>query len=491
MADLTGQSVGGYPIEKPLFAGPYDVNFQATTSADPIAVKVLREDLRGDKALNEGIVAEWDKVRALVNEQLVAILGCGMDEQHGAYCLQEMQECKTLRQIILDGMSLSWKDALQIARDIATALKVLHDNKLVHGFPWPASVLLTIDQDVKLEGSGTLASATDRPVADLVHGAPLAFVSPERFQGAPASASTDIYGLGMCLYYILAGQDPYALPDDQELIKAVVEQPPPPITTLRENTPEAVSAFLDRLLAKDPTQRYGSIDDVINDIDALQRGSEMGALTGGPAVELGPIQFPTKQEAPAPEPSQAKPDTKKTGSNLQQAPTEPDTPAVKKGLTASTQAQFFGRLKTHVDSTIAQSPEEKKGDDLFRQGQLAEALKEWKVAWESGGQHPGLRAKVELGQSTLNKEVFDTSVAQVRASLAEGSISGAEEHLEAAIEAAGDDRIREIVIGELKQEIQQRTVELKQQRTKRIIFGVTAVIIAVIVVAVLLLAGKD
>jgi serine/threonine protein kinase len=220
-APLTGQTVAGYPLQTLLSGGTYGELYEAQTSAEPIAIKVLREELRSDAALNAAVAAGWEAARAVSHPNLLAILGSGVDPQVGAFALEEMVKAKALRKIVLDGMRLSWRDGLEIAGQMIEGLKALHAGGLAHGDLNVFNVLITQDMDVKLEGAGALVNVP-RPLSDLLPPQALGYLAPERLQGAEASAAADIYGLGGCLYFLLAGQDPFSGRDGEAIMRAAL-----------------------------------------------------------------------------------------------------------------------------------------------------------------------------------------------------------------------------------------------------------------------------
>src|SRR6185369_13486649 len=156
MSDIVGKKVGGYPIEKLLTKVSFGEIYQATTSASPLAVRVMREDLREDAALNAAVAKGWEAARATTHATLVACYGTGVEAGVGAYCLEELIRGRSLRQIILDGNKMAWRDCLIVAEQLFTAISALHAAKIIHGDIWAGATLITQDQDLKLEGAGGL-----------------------------------------------------------------------------------------------------------------------------------------------------------------------------------------------------------------------------------------------------------------------------------------------------------------------------------------------
>ena len=500
MANLIGQTVAGYPIEKPLEQGAYTTLYQAQTSAEPVAVHVLRDDLRGDAALNAAVAAGWEKARATVHANLVAILATGSDPEHGAYCLQEIVKARTLRKIVVDGMKLTWRDGLEFAAQIASGLEALHAAGLVHGQLWPGSVLITLDQDVKLEAAGGLAEPP-RPVAQLLNGAALGYIAPERLRGAHAMPAADLFALGGCLYYLYAGRDPYVLRDSAAIVKAVCEQDPLPLKEFTDAVPEAGQAFIGRLLSRDPAQRYATAGDVLADLARMKDGEPLAPLKGGvapvedfdatllvsdaqrveailkaqvpPAVtEKPPETAAIPRSALKPGSSAALHATPASSSPKQPAvrfgsgtavgiPTVPASnvrsssglaprsgfqPAVGAGASARHRSvgapQVFGKLETQVNSTIPQSDKERQGDELFRKNQLKQAILLWKAAIEDNHDYAGLRAKIELGQRDLRKHEYEVALNEARWNLDSGQFVTAAARGQEAFDLADSDAQR-------------------------------------------------
>jgi len=279
MSDLVGQRVAGYPIEKLMGKGSYSHAYRATSSSTPLAVKLLREDLRADAALNGAISSGWDAARAVTHANLVMTFSAGVDPAHGAYALEEIVEGKSLRQFILEGSKVAWRDCTILAEQIFAALQSLHAAGKCHGDIWPSNVLITQDQDLKLEGAGGL-TMLDRLPAEVLHGPGIGYLAPEVIQGSAPGAATDIYGAGACLYFIMAGRDPFPGDKTDAIAQAAMERKPSALSACRDDVPPEAEEFISRLMAKDPTQRYASIAAAAADLANLKNGKGMAPLAG-------------------------------------------------------------------------------------------------------------------------------------------------------------------------------------------------------------------
>jgi hypothetical protein len=469
MSDLTGKTVAGYPIEKRLSKGAYDEIYQAASSGAPLAVRVLRDDLRGDNALNAAIAKGWETARAAVHANLVTMYSAAVDPAAGAYALEELPPGKPIRQMMIGGSKVAWRDCLVLCEQIFTALKALHDARVCHGCVWSGSVLITQDQDLKLEAAGGL-SLTDHWPVDLLRGAAIGYLAPEVVQGSPITPESDIYGAGACVYCIMVGQDPFPGEDSEALARHVLERKPPNASALRDDLPPEADEFLNRLMARDPTQRYGSVDDVLADLARLKAGDAMAPLKGG-----RPAAAPRPRVGAAPEPPPAAPHP------------VPDSKARGKitGLMAAvkgppgTKVVVFGRLDTHVKSTIPQSDPEKKGDDYYRQGQLAMALATWRDAYLHATPHAALKTKIELGEVDLQKERYSLAIEESRYRLEAGDFRGAITRAREALDAAKTNDERQ---GALSLESEGLARSQEAERVRRVKVAIVSALFAVLVV---------
>ncbi|MCW8129248.1 MAG: serine/threonine protein kinase [Planctomycetota bacterium] len=523
MADPVGQTIAGYPIEKPLDRGAYDLLYQAQTSAQPLAVKLLRDDLRTDAALASQIMAGWEKTRPVVHSNLVVAYSCGQDASFGPYCIEEVVKSRTLRKLVLDGTKIAWRDAMEIATQLATAVKALHDAGVTHGDIHPGAILITLDQDVKLEGAGTLSAVT-RPLPGIQTGAAAGYSAPERLRGAAATPASDVYGIGASLFFLLAGRDLFPGGDTHAVAKAAIEKPPTPLATLAPELAPGVAEFVERMLAKNPAARYANADEVLADLNNLRAGKPLSPPKAAPAAApkksspslagIAPSAPDTVIKAetslmsnpasarkgssaalPKPGSSAALPrpgaagrlenrasglrpgvignDPRRSGMGFASG-LNPSVSPSESGRLRATGAAVFGKLETQVGSTIPQSEAERQGDDLFRRGQLALAMRSWQEGWDKGNQHAGLRAKLDMGQRELRKSQYQTSINEAKWCFEAGQYNAAVERAQEALTFADSDVQRsesKLLIDMAKA----KEVEVSKKRsTNKIVIGVVA-----------------
>ena len=488
MADLTGKSIAGYTIEKPLGTGSHGAVYQIQADGKPAAIKFLNEKLRQDAALGKSVQGGWEKAKAVAHPNLVKVTTTGNDGQYGPYCVQEFLKVKSLRKIVTDGMKMNWRDGLEICTQIVTGLKALHDAGQTHGGFWPGSVLLTLDMDVKLVSAGGMAGVA-RPLGEILEAPAPAYYAPERIQGSASTPSSDLYCAGMSLYYLFAATEPFPGQDPQVLARYVVEKKPPALLSFREDLPQPVLEFLERLIAKDPTKRYCKADDVLKDLALLKNGKPMNPLQGGQAAMLPMANVATPSITQA-QVSQAMQQLENPNRTPSRGPRSSGNKlaAISGRLGQSGASNIFGKLQTHVGSTISKSPKEKEGDDYYRGSNLGAALGSWKEARDAGNDHPGLRVKIELGEMEFKEVQAEAALGESRLCLDNNDFTNALKHAAEARKSSSDS-IR-LEAGKLEEKAFALEKQLIQKKKMTIIIAAAVGVVVLIGVIVMFFMGK-
>ncbi len=172
---------------------------------------------------------------------------------------------ETLKQKIEKGR-LSTEEALRITRQVAEGLAVAHRHGIVHRDVKAANILLTTDGTVKIVDFGVAKVAGgDTTRTGNVMGT-VAYMSPEQVQGKRVDHRTDLWSLGVVLYQMLTGLQPFQGEDIPSTISSILLQTPDPLAHSVEDVPRALQGIVNRLLAKDPNSRYPDEAELIADL---------------------------------------------------------------------------------------------------------------------------------------------------------------------------------------------------------------------------------
>ncbi len=239
-----------------------------------LALKILHKKLSSDTTFVASFSSEA-QAAASVNHPNVA-QAYSFGEHDGQYYLaMELCDRGSLDDRITKLGKLPEPEVLSIGQQIASALRTAWQRGLLHRDVKPGNILFNGDGIPKIVDFG-LARARDNAAADgpewaseQIWGTPY-YVAPEKLRGKPEGVRSDIYSLGATLFHALAGRPPF----DAETATDVAGQPvTDPALTLKESVPtahERTIRVIARMLARDPAERYGSYDEIIQDLTEAQ-----------------------------------------------------------------------------------------------------------------------------------------------------------------------------------------------------------------------------
>jgi serine/threonine-protein kinase len=168
----------------------------------------------------------------------------------------------------LDPMPIS--EVVSVADQLASALAAAHGAGIVHRDVKPANLILLRGEQLKLLDFGLARWEGAVPLTDL--GAAVGtvvYMAPEQLRGEAGGPRADLWSFGAVVYEMLAGRPPFGRSGPQPvqwLIQAILEQAPPPLHELRPDVPPALVRIVERCLAKNPADRYGSAAEILAEL---------------------------------------------------------------------------------------------------------------------------------------------------------------------------------------------------------------------------------
>ena len=176
---------------------------------------------------------------------------------------------------------LAPKEALEIAGEVAEALDEAHQHRVVHRDLKPSNVMLTTQGHVKVMDFGLAKTVRVETPSDEQSTGSLTepgvrvgtpgYMAPEQLLGGQVDERSDIFAFGILLYELLAGVHPFTRASPSGTMKAILQETPAPISQYAKDAPESARVTLDRLLTKEPHQRYQSFGDLRTDLGQLLR----------------------------------------------------------------------------------------------------------------------------------------------------------------------------------------------------------------------------
>jgi serine/threonine protein kinase len=218
-----------------------------------VAIKLLGAD--ADNAFRARFADEARRAAAVVHPNVVTVFDEGTDGAD-AFMVMELVPGKTLREIVAERGPLPPHEVSRLIRQVAGALDAAHAAGVVHCDVKPANVIVDPQGIAKLTDFGIARAARDRDEQELLGTA--RYIAPERVEGGPVTARTDVYGLGLVAYELLTGRPAFDGATSEELVRERLVGPPPSLRHARVGIDDRLDAIVGRALATVPDRRYAS-----------------------------------------------------------------------------------------------------------------------------------------------------------------------------------------------------------------------------------------
>ncbi|TML73479.1 MAG: serine/threonine protein kinase [Actinobacteria bacterium] len=233
-----------------------------------VALKILHEQYTTDADFVERFKREARAVAQLSHPNIVTVIDRGEDRGR-QYIVFEYIDGENLKERVVRAGRLPVRDALELALQVAHGLSFAHNQGLVHRDVKPQNVLLNGDGQAKVTDFGIARSLEVDSVT--LTGTVLGtsnYIAPEQASGRNVDVHTDIYSLGVVLFELLVGDVPFPGENFVAVAMKHVNEPPPDLLEIRRDVPPRVAAAVDRALAKDPAQRFETMDAFAAELEA-------------------------------------------------------------------------------------------------------------------------------------------------------------------------------------------------------------------------------
>lgn len=235
-----------------------------------VAVKVLKDEFREDTEFLQRFDTEAQAAASLTHPNIVQIYDVGRDNDR-YFIVMEYVEGITLKEYIQQRGKLEWREAINIAIQICSALSKAHSRHIIHRDIKPHNIIMNSDGVPKVTDFGiarSVSSETATMKIDTVGS--VHYSSPEQVRGGYTDEKSDIYSIGVTFFEMITGK----LPFDGETPVAIalqhIQDEPPLPSSYSPNIPPALDQIILKCLAKSRQDRYDSVSELINDLENIR-----------------------------------------------------------------------------------------------------------------------------------------------------------------------------------------------------------------------------
>src|SRR3954452_7886882 len=252
------------------------------------ALKTLAPELGGGADFRERFIRESQTVASIDHPNIIPMYDAG-DHEGLVYIAMRYVKGPDLEKLIKDGGTRDAHEALGVLEQVAGALDAAHTREVIHRDVKPANVMIEDESGrIYLMDFGIAkqsGSAAQRGLTQAgVFVGTVDYAAPEQIEAKEITASADIYAFGGVLYEALTGKKPYERDTDVAVMFAHITEPPPAVTKVRPDLPEALDAVIAQAMAKAPTERYATCRQMIEAARAALGGKAVAAAGAAPTL---------------------------------------------------------------------------------------------------------------------------------------------------------------------------------------------------------------
>lgn len=306
---MNPEKIGRYEIKAELGRGgmatvyrAYDPRFERE-----VAIKVLPREMLHDPQFRTRFEREAKTIALLEHPVIVPVYDFG-EEDGQPYFVMRFMTGGSLADRLKQG-PLSIQEAARIFARLAPALDTAHARGIIHRDLKPANILFDQYNEPYISDFG-IAKLTESQVSVTgsgIVGTP-AYMSPEQAQGEGIDGRSDIYGLGVILFEMLTGQQPFQGDTPMSVVVKHITDPVPHILDVKPDLPVSVEKIVEKALAKDRTERFSTSRQLSEALQAVERGETPDI---GPAPTASRMAMPKTMLAQKPVAEAQKPPVKR------------------------------------------------------------------------------------------------------------------------------------------------------------------------------------
>ena len=229
-----------------------------------VAIKVLKEEFRGDKGFVAKFRAEAQAAARLAHPNVVNVYDVG-DEDGINYIIMELVEGITLKNYIERKGKLTVRETTSIAIQVAMGIEAAHNLNIVHRDIKPQNIIISREGKVKVTDFGIAKVASSRTISSVTMGS-VHYTSPEQARGGYSDAKSDIYSLGIVMYEMITGRVPF---DGETAVTVAVkhlqEEMVPPHVYAPE-IPVSLEEIILKCTQKSQERRYANVAELLKDL---------------------------------------------------------------------------------------------------------------------------------------------------------------------------------------------------------------------------------
>ena len=283
---MEGRTIGHYNLARKIGEGGMGEVYLAhdTSLNRRVAIKFLSGELNTDERARRRLIREARATACLEHANICSVYEAS-EQDHLTFIVMQYVEGETLAERIAR-KPLEIEEVLDIAEQVADGLAEAHSHGIIHRDVKPQNVMLTARGQVKVLDFGLAKMGRSQEVAaselateSLMSGprviaGTVPYMSPEQLRAEAIDSRCDIFSLGVVMYEMITGRQPFARGSSAETIAAIQMVEPAPLRTYKAEAPEALQSIVKKSLQKEREERYQTARELVLDLRSLKHRLE-------------------------------------------------------------------------------------------------------------------------------------------------------------------------------------------------------------------------
>lgn len=232
-----------------------------------VAVKVLRGELREDPVAQLRFLREASAISKLHHPNIVEVYDVGEHDDKN-FIVMEYVRGRTLKQLILQRGALQKEEAVEIMKQLVSAVNHAHENNIIHRDIKPQNVLVKDDGTIKITDFGIALAhdAVSLTQSDSILGS-AHYIAPETTKGEQPTVQVDLYALGIVFYELLTGSVPFSGENPVQIAMKHLREEIPSVRSFNPTLPQSMENIVIKATAKNRIKRYLTAKELLYDLD--------------------------------------------------------------------------------------------------------------------------------------------------------------------------------------------------------------------------------
>ncbi len=272
------KNIGKFNLIRELHSNELCSSFKAMDSLleRPVVIKILHSNASGSNdqdSIAKHFLQKAKILGKLMHHNIALIYDFG-EEKDFCYIAREYVEGEPLKIQLSINQKINWLRTLKLCLSISQTLNIAHENNIFHCRLKLNNIFISMNNEVKITDFQVVPLTLPWKMCQEPSLKSLTYLSPEQINNESIDNRTDIFSLGVIMYELLTGHNPFGDDTSEKIMKNILKKNPDPVTTLNPDLPERLNEIVVKMMDKSPENRYNNLYELENQLNEIIKGHD-------------------------------------------------------------------------------------------------------------------------------------------------------------------------------------------------------------------------